>query len=49
MIVLILRVNSHDSPQLNYIHRYAGALLVIASNVHSLGYSEFEKGVVVQR
>ncbi|KAG1742968.1 hypothetical protein EDD22DRAFT_920424 [Suillus occidentalis] len=24
--------------KLNYIHRYAGALLVIASNVHSLGY-----------
>lgn len=24
--------------KLNYIHRYAGTLLVIASNVHSLGY-----------
>lgn len=29
-----------DHEQLNYIHRFAGILLVVASNVHSIGYSE---------
>lgn len=33
--------------QLNYVHRFAGLVLVLLSNIHALGYSESYLGVLV--
>lgn len=36
-----------DFEQLNYIHRFAGVMLVLLSNIHAVGYSESDLNVLL--
>jgi ferric-chelate reductase len=46
--ILILIHPFAEFEQLNYIHRFAGLMLVLLSNFHALGYSESYLGVSVK-